>query len=158
MSAPSTQPDRAAASQLVSEDHTLPGTTLNDLVQTTVPVVVSLSSNLNNPDQISVSTVNSEDTLINPTLDRPDTDSPPSAPTTYLPDVNPPPLPPGSLNMGNLSRAATFEAIVTTVVHTVLDPHDPAYLTVAEFCTTLKYRRRLRILPSSWQPAMWQEE
>lgn len=153
-STPSTSPDRTVVSQSNSGDISISPTLSNPARTSTAgPGDVSLSSTLNNPDQTSVPAVNSEDISLEPTLIGPDqtsasiggpgdaslTDSPPSVPTTFLPGVNPPPLPSSPFNPGNLSRAATFEAIVTTVVYTVLDPHDPAYLTVAEFCTTLKY-------------------
>ncbi|RSM15601.1 hypothetical protein CEP52_000658 [Fusarium oligoseptatum] len=110
--------------------------------------VISLNPTLNPPDQTFATAVNPEDISLSPTLnslevedlgDMSLADLPPSVATTYLPGVNPPTLPSGAFSMGNLSRAATLEAIVTTVVYTILDPHDPAYLTVAEFCTTLKY-------------------
>ncbi|RTE75204.1 hypothetical protein BHE90_010350 [Fusarium euwallaceae] len=123
------KPDQTSASALNSDD-------------------ISLNPTLNPPDQTSATAVNSEDISPSPTLNIPEveapgdvslTDLPPFVPTTYLAGVNPPPLPSDAFSMGNLSRAATLEAIVTTVVYTILDPHDPAYLTVAEFCTTLKY-------------------
>ncbi|KAM0554107.1 hypothetical protein ACHAPJ_006905 [Fusarium lateritium] len=60
---------------------------------------------------------------------------------TKSPGINPiaPPFPTSaSYNAGNFSRTADLAPIVTTIVYTIVDPYDPSYLTVTEFCTTLR--------------------
>ncbi|KAF4973832.1 hypothetical protein FZEAL_9211 [Fusarium zealandicum] len=59
--------------------------------------------------------------------------------TAALPDANSP-LPSDVTAVDALTAAtASIQTIVTTVVYTIVDPHNPSYLTVAEFCTTLEY-------------------
>ncbi|KAJ4268217.1 hypothetical protein NW762_002279 [Fusarium torreyae] len=65
----------------------------------------------------------------------------PPLPGTKSPGISPvtPPFPTSaSYNAGNFSRTADLAPIVTTIVYTIVDPYDPSYLTVTEFCTTLR--------------------
>ncbi|KAF5632366.1 hypothetical protein F25303_9424 [Fusarium sp. NRRL 25303] len=41
-------------------------------------------------------------------------------------------------NAGNLTRTEAVEPIITTVTYTVVDPNNPSYLTITEYCTTLR--------------------
>ncbi|KAI1036853.1 hypothetical protein LB503_002900 [Fusarium chuoi] len=43
-----------------------------------------------------------------------------------------------SYNAGNFTRTEAVEPIITTVTYTVVDPNNPSYLTITEYCTTLR--------------------
>ncbi|KAF5703062.1 hypothetical protein FMUND_13176 [Fusarium mundagurra] len=65
----------------------------------------------------------------------------PSVPVTRSQGAKPvtPPFPTTvSYNAGNLTRTEAVVPIITTVTYTIVDPNDPSYLTITEYCTTLR--------------------
>ncbi|KAI7769124.1 hypothetical protein LZL87_000671 [Fusarium oxysporum] len=43
-----------------------------------------------------------------------------------------------SYNAGNFTRTEAVAPIITTVTYTIVDPNNPSYLTITEYCTTLR--------------------
>ncbi|KAF6526590.1 hypothetical protein HZS61_009634 [Fusarium oxysporum f. sp. conglutinans] len=65
----------------------------------------------------------------------------PSVPVTRSQGAKPitPPFPTTvSYNAGNFTRTEAVAPIITTVTYTIVDPNDPSYLTITEYCTTLR--------------------
>ncbi|RGP67346.1 hypothetical protein FSPOR_6106 [Fusarium sporotrichioides] len=65
----------------------------------------------------------------------------PSIPITQSQGGRPivPPFPTSApFNAGNFTTNAAVAPIVTTITYTVVDPNNPSYLTVTEFCSTLR--------------------
>ncbi|SCN75436.1 uncharacterized protein FFB20_04856 [Fusarium fujikuroi] len=65
----------------------------------------------------------------------------PSVSVTRSQDAKPitPPFPTTvSYYAGNFTRTEAVEPIITTVTYTVVDPNNPSYLTITEYCTTLR--------------------
>ncbi|KAJ3523119.1 hypothetical protein NM208_g12574 [Fusarium decemcellulare] len=101
-----------------------------------ISFIPSASQSLSNSDLPVLPSASDSD-------DNPPSESFPTLSVTDLPVVNPNnpiPLPSAPFQIGNFSAAATnLETLVTTVVYTIIDPHNPSYLTVTEICTTMKY-------------------
>ncbi|KAF4989014.1 hypothetical protein FDECE_14837 [Fusarium decemcellulare] len=101
-----------------------------------ISFIPSASQSLSNSDLPVLPSASASD-------DNPLSESFPTLSVTDLPVVNPNnpiPLPSAPFQIGNFSAAATnLETLVTTVVYTIIDPHNPSYLTVTEICTTMKY-------------------
>ncbi|TVY78876.1 hypothetical protein Focb16_v009126 [Fusarium oxysporum f. sp. cubense] len=65
----------------------------------------------------------------------------PSVPVTRSQGAKPitPPFPTTvSHNAGNFTRTEAVAPIITIVTYTIVDPNDPSYLTITEYCTTLR--------------------
>ncbi|KAJ9425021.1 hypothetical protein QL093DRAFT_2112853 [Fusarium oxysporum] len=101
------------------------------------PILTSESSSFptDNPT-ISNSPSSTTETFVNSVISLE-----PSVPVTRSQGAKPitPPFPTTvSYNAGNFTRTEAVAPIITTVTYPIVDPNDPSYLTITEYCTTLR--------------------
>ncbi|KIL86947.1 hypothetical protein FAVG1_09500 [Fusarium avenaceum] len=119
----------AASGSLATSDvqTTVDATTDNSLVPTFNPTItVYPSSSTQSPVQSFINSAIPVEPSVSITQSQGGRPIIPPFPTT------------APLNAGNFTRTEAIAPIVTTITYTAVDPNNPSFLTVTEFCTTLR--------------------